>query len=142
MIIRKIRTTQKQAAALARAGFTLLEILIVVAIIVVLAGVGTFYLLPLLQGSKDDVALAQTKTITEAWGIYEKNNGAPPNLQALTQRQPNGAKAILEPDAIIDPWGKAFQFDASGPMNGGNKVDIWTVSPEGKKLGNWSRYQQ
>ena len=51
MTVRQIHTR-----VATRAAFTLMEVLIVVAIIVVLAGVGTFYVLPLLSESKEKVA--------------------------------------------------------------------------------------
>jgi type II secretory pathway pseudopilin PulG len=120
-----------------------MEILIVVAIIVVLAGAGTMYLLPRLGEAKDSIAYTKAKQISQAVEIYQKDNGPPPSLEALTQRQPNGGKALLEIDVILDPWGKVYQYDPAGPMNDGNRPDVWTTSPEsGKRIGNWSRTKQ
>jgi general secretion pathway protein G len=143
MLLRQTPRAVQKSRAVARAGFTLMEILIVVAIIVVLAGVGTFYLVPMLGGAKDDVAKAQTKTISDACqAFFARNKRMPQNLQELVQRQPDGRAALLEVDAIIDPWDQPFQYDPSGPMNDGNKPDVWTVSPEGKRIGNWSKTRQ
>jgi general secretion pathway protein G len=143
MLLRQAPRIVQKSAVVARSGFTLMEILIVVAIIVVLAGVGTFYLIPMLGGAKDDVAKAQAKTISEACQAFFANNSRlPQSLQELTTRQPNGKGALLEPDAIMDPWDKLFQYDPSGQMNDGNKPDVWTVSPEGKRIGNWSKLRQ
>jgi general secretion pathway protein G len=138
MIIRKTTHLVNKSAAMTRSGFTLMEILIVVAIIVVLAGVGTFYLLPMLGESKEKVAKAQAQTITEALVKFNMDRGNyPSSLKELTQKGPNGEKAILEPKAIIDPWGKEFQFNAAGAHHDGNKPDVSTTSPEGKEIGNW-----
>ena len=43
-----------------------------------------------------------------------------------------GRPAIDDPEAIKDPWGREFQYDAAGSRNGGSRPDIWTVAPNGK----------
>jgi general secretion pathway protein G len=131
-----LRTTR----AAVRTGFTLMEMLVVVAIIVVLAGIGGYYLLPRVDESKEKAARAQLKgTLTTAVETYKLNNGDyPPNLEALTQQQPNGGKPILEPDALRDPWGQAYGYDPAGPHNGGMRADIWCNRPNGQ-IGNWSQ---
>jgi hypothetical protein len=91
-----------------------------------------------LDQEKESIARAQAMTIATACDVYHKNNGTQPaSLEDLTKNQPSGGKPLVQPDAIIDPWGKVFQYDASGPMNGGDKVDVWTTTPGGKKIGNW-----
>jgi general secretion pathway protein G len=123
-----------------RSGFTLMEILVVVAIIVVLAGAGTFYLLPLLGQSKEKVAKLTIANLTEAAKTYKLNNGEfPASLDALAQTQPNGNPKLVSPDSLKDPWGRPFQYDPSGPKNEGMQPDISTLSPEtaGKVIANW-----
>ncbi len=134
MIVRKtIRRHSRRSA------FTLLEILVVVAIIVVLAGVGGMVMLPQLERSKKNTALSQVRgTLSTAVQTYYLNEGRyPDSLQALTQPTPSGGKALLEPDAINDPWQHPYQYDPSGSRNSGNKPDIWTQAPDGKIIGNW-----
>jgi general secretion pathway protein G len=142
MLIRQTPRIAEKSRVLARSGFTLMEILIVVAIIVVLAGVGTFYLMPMLSESKEQVAYTQAKTISEACQMFEvKHKQRPGSARDLVQAV-NGKAPILELDAILDPWGKEFVVDPSGPKNGGLRPDVYTTSPEGKVIGNWSRTQQ
>ena len=43
----------------------------------------------------------------------------------------------MPPDALLDHWKNPYQYDAAGPKNGGKQPDIWTVTPEGKVIGNW-----
>ena len=50
----------------ARRAFTLMEMLIVVAIIVALAGVGAFYVLPQLNKSKENLAKAGAVNVEKA----------------------------------------------------------------------------
>jgi hypothetical protein len=44
-----------------------------------------------------------------------------------------------DPTALIDPWGKSFQYDPSGPKNQGLAPDIWTEAPDGSVIANWSK---
>jgi general secretion pathway protein G len=129
-----VRTTKHAAV---RSAFTLLEILVVVAIIVVLAGVGGYYLLPQVDAAKVGTAKGQLRMLTEACDTYSLNNGSfPPQLGALAAPQPNGGMPIVQPDALKDPWGQAYGYDPSGSRNGGMHADIWVNRPNGQ-IGNW-----
>src|SRR5207302_9763382 len=97
-----------------RAAFTLLEVLIVAAIIVVLAGASTLYYMRFLEDSKISRAKADVKTIEKAAEAYEINNGQrPDSLQQLIS-PPDGRQPYIEQDQIKDPRGKDYQYDASG----------------------------
>jgi len=121
-----------------RAAFTLLEVLIVVAIIVMLAGAGTYYFLQRLEDAKVGNAKVGAMTLSSACEQYYTTNGEfPPSLEALTGPQPNGGGAYFGPDKLLDPWKKQYQYNPQGPNNGGNKPDVWTQSPKGQPIGNW-----
>src|SRR5260370_35821429 len=126
--------------ALARAAFTLTEMLVVVAIIVVLAGIGGAILLPTLDKAKDDTDRAQAHTVAEACKHYQINNDTMPNnTQVLTQPDPNnGNKPYLSQDAILDSRKQPFQIDPSGQMSG-TEVDVFTTNKNGEKIGNWKK---
>jgi general secretion pathway protein G len=130
---------QQQGKRQARRAFTLMEILVVVAIIVVLAGVGGYYLLPQLERAKDDAARAQARVIATAVNNFKLyNDGREPTIDELTQPDPNNNnKPYLAPDAIMDPWKKKYTLDNSGPHHSGADPDVYTTSPTGKVLGNW-----
>jgi general secretion pathway protein G len=122
-----------------RAGYTLMEMLVVVAIIVVLAGIGSIYLLPKLDESKEKIDYATTKQLSEACKMYKLNNGDfPPSLDALAQTQPNGDKPVVEPSLLEPKVGGQFRYDPAGPHNNGLNVDIWVDGPNGQ-IGNWMR---
>jgi general secretion pathway protein G len=138
MILRKTRTVVRKGVELTRAGFTLMEVLVVVAIIVILAGVGTVYLLPRLGESKVKVAKANLKTLANAAETFELNNDRKPNsLDELSATQPNGDKPLVPSSALKDPWGKKYILDPNGPKNQGASPDVWTTTPDGKTIGNW-----
>jgi len=136
MLVRNI-TRDRATRAAARSAFTLLEILVVVAIIVVLAGVGGMYLLPRVDEAKEKTAVSQVRMLTDAANTYKLNNGDfPPSLDALAQPQPGGGTAIVQSDALRDPFGQPYGYDAGGSHNGGMQPDIWCNRP-GKQIGNW-----
>jgi len=121
-----------------RTGFTLMEILVVVAIIMILASVGGYIYLKHLDEARDSAALLQVKTLTQACEAYYTKTGEwPPSLLTLTEKGADGSRPYLEPDALKTPWGTQYQYDPSGPNNGGNKPDIWAESPTKGKVGNW-----
>jgi hypothetical protein len=56
----------------------------------------------------------------------------------LAQPDADGSRpAINSADALIDPWGRPYNYDPNGPRNNGNKPDIWAVAPDGALIGNW-----
>jgi general secretion pathway protein G len=121
-----------------RRAFTLMEILIVVAIIVVLAGIGGYYLMPQLDRAKESAAKAKAMTIDKAVQTYKTNNDTYPTIDALIQPDPKNNNApYLEDDAILDPWGQKYTLDPAGPRNKGAKPDVYTTSPTGKVIGNF-----
>lgn len=125
------------ARAARRSAFTLLEVLIVVAILVVLAGVSSVYVFRYLEDSKVGAAKAGAATLAKAAQTYEIQFGQlPESLQQLVQ-PPDGRKPFVEPDALNDPWGKPFQYDPAGAHNHALKPDVWTTTPEGVQIGNW-----
>lgn len=131
---------RKTSATAARAGFTLLEMLAVVAILVVLAGVGGYYYTKSVDDAKKDAARLQVKNLTTAVEAYYIKHGEyPPSLLVLTERDQDGGKPALDPEALHSPWtGREYQYDPTGPNNAGNKPDIWVDGPTGK-IGNWTQ---
>jgi len=121
MIIRNEREQLfVRQSKLARAAFTLMEILVVVAIIVALAGVGGYFLIGQLTQSKADVARLQAKKLKEACTTYFiRTGGFPTSLNDLVQPPAGGIPVLEDPKAIIDPWGQPYQY-----QNMGTKVII------------------
>jgi general secretion pathway protein G len=117
-----------------------MEMLVVVAIIVALMGIGGYYYFAQLDKANDTKALSQVRdTLTKAVATYRTDhNDWPPNLQVLLQRTGDGYGPYLETEeALIDPWNRPYQYNPAGPNNRGLKPDIWSDGPRGQ-IGNWS----
>ena len=133
MIVRKIERRPSD-----RIGFTLMEVLVVVAILVVLAGTASIFVFRYLDDAKKQRAQSDMQTLTNVCVKYKMDNDEYPTSLNLLVTPPDGRAPYLNsPDNIIDPWGRPYQYDPNGTNNGGLKPDIWTVTPDNQQIGNW-----
>ena len=132
---------------LRRAAFTLMEMLVVVAIIVALAGMGGYYVIGQLNESKVSTAKIKASSIDRAIKTYYIDVGDyPQQLTDLLQKTQTGTGPYLtKQDDLLDPWGRPYQYDPSGQKNSQfNQVvgvvtpDVYTTTPDGRTVGNWS----
>jgi hypothetical protein len=87
---------------------------------------------PEVEAAKAKAAKAQAKEIVKAVQIYSVNHNStfPTDLTVLTQPdEENKNKPYLEPDKLLDPWGKPYQLDTSGP-----EPVVFTTDPSGKRI--------
>src|ERR1700704_6258140 len=94
-----------------RAAFTLMEMLVVVAIIVVLAGVGGTYLIGQLNESKVSTAKIKARNVSQACEMYLVDHSSyPQSLDVLIVKDQDGKGPYLKGvDDLKDPWGNPFQ---------------------------------
>jgi len=124
-----------------RDGFTLMEMLVVVAIIVVLAGAGALGVLRFLDESKVNTAFTGTKTLETALkACYaDPRYGRYPDSLEFLANPGDGARAFVEPGALFDPWHQPFQYNPNEwhPTTGVPKV--YSLGPPGKNqpISNW-----
>ncbi len=130
-----------------RGGFTLIEVLLVVAILVILASVvvlnySSFRLKS--QKGKAKLDITALETACEAYamdvGMYPSTQAG---LSALVQPPGDlpspdkwGPEPYLKKGIPQDPWDRPYQYQCPGARNTGS-FDIWTVSPDGTEIGNW-----
>lgn len=124
---RKSSRHQRNAAAthtLARrdAGFTLLELLVVLGIIALLATLAGPQVLRYLGKARTETAKAQISAISTALELYALDNGTfPPQqvgLSALMQNPPNVSSwrgpYLKRAEGLIDPWGRPYHYRFPG----------------------------
>jgi general secretion pathway protein G len=112
------------------AGFTLLELLVVVVIIGLLAGFVAPRYFGQVGKSEIAVAKAQIDALEKALDQYRLDTGSYPNselgLKALVERpadQPKWAGPYLRKSVPLDPWGKPYIYKVPG-----DKADFDLVS--------------
>jgi general secretion pathway protein G len=127
-----------------RGGFTLIEVLLVLVILVVLFSMAVVAYGPIRKKMSKDAAKTQIGLFDEAARTYEATVGAyPTNLEALRVQPPDvppgkWAGPYLTKDIPVDPWNKPYQFKAPGEKNP-DGFDVWTVAEDGEMIGNWTQ---
>jgi general secretion pathway protein G len=129
MVVRKTRRH-------VRGGFTLMEMLVVVAIIVMLAGVGTYSYMRYLEGARESTAKLQIAHLTEAVEAYKTDFGSFPDSLATLTQPSDGKPAYIEPKDMNDPWGKPYTYEP-GNVNAMGRPRLSTVAPSGTPIANW-----
>lgn len=121
-----------------QAGFTLIEIMVVVVIIAILAAI----IVPNVVGRAEDARIAKAqadiRTLESALAMYRLDNGHYPStdqgLEALVKKPsgnpsaPNWRQGGYVKVLPKDPWGHAYQYLSPGQHGA---YDIWSEGPDG-----------
>src|SRR5580704_11040622 len=105
MLLTNVRSTRRKATR--RAAFTLLEVLIVVAILVILASAASISLFRYLEDAKVGKAKAEMMTIVGAIKKYYSERGEWPDPGSLVQTI---GPMIEGNQTLTDPWGGIYKF--------------------------------
>jgi len=131
----------RQQQAIKRAGFTLMEIMVVVAIILILASAGVVVTQSMLGKARINRAKTDIKSWEAVVSIYNTNHGRyPDTLEQLTLRDPvDNTPALMEQRALMDPWSQPYFYDASARHELTGKPRIWSNGPPETPLviDNW-----
>jgi general secretion pathway protein G len=132
----------------ARPGFTLMEVLLVLAILVILGSLAVGVFTGVQSRANQNAAKSQIGLIDSQLRQYHFDVGQFPTdlsaLRAVPVDVPDPNKwngPYLDRDVPVDPWGRDYMYNPSGGRNT-DKPDIWSVGPDGADgteddIGNW-----
>lgn len=144
----KRRPNRRQA----RGGFTLMELMLVMAILVILIGL----VAPRFMGAQEGANISSAKTqiglFKSSLDMYRLHlNTYPTTEQGLVAMIEEPADSeipdrwqgpYLDSDIPIDPWGHEYQYEYPPSRNTKDFPDIWSLGPDGEDgtdddIGNW-----
>ena len=109
-------------------GMTLLEIMVVIAIIGIVATAITVGVVGYLKKAKIDACKAQIRNISQALDIFAADSDYPTSLNVLAE----GPGAPLKERQLKDPWGQPFVYNY--PSRRGDAVyDLCSKGPDRKE---------
>ena len=131
---RSFLITQLHNHSITRAGFTLVEIMLVVIIIGVLAAM----IVPRFAGRTEQAKIARAKADMAALGLaldmYELDTGAYPDDLTALRSNPGGSDNWHGPylkseRGLMDPWGTKYEY---AKTEGGKDYTLTSRGPDGK----------
>ena len=139
--MRTVSTALDDPAADGQRGFSLVELLVVIIILGLLAGLVGPRLFGRVGQSKQAAARAQIELFSAALDQYRLDVGAyPPSGSGLEALVKNSSAAnwngpYLKKNAVpMDPWGKPYQYKCCPGDHG--DYDIWSLGADGAPGGD------
>ena len=127
-----------------RSGFTLLELVVVIIVLGLLAGIVAPQVINRLSEAKSTTARTQIELLSVALDGYRLDNGSYPTTEqglAALREKPTRAPLpanwrgpYLRKAVPLDPWGRAYLYRAPGEKNPG-AFDLESLGRDGKAGG-------
>jgi general secretion pathway protein G len=116
-------------------GYTLMELLVVLAILGLLTAIATPFALHYLETAKVKTAKTEVANLSAGLDMFKADVGRYPTTQeglVSLLRKPEGADNwdgpyIKKDDAMSDPWGHAYNYQSPGQHN---EYDLYSYGPE------------
>lgn len=145
MKIRHFHSTQQQER-----GFTLLELLVVLAILGLMAAIVGPQVIKYFGSSKTQTAAVQVRNVAASLELFRLDAGRYPTpeegLGALMKAPASvpiwNGPYMPQASALVDPWGNPYQFKVPGDHG---EIDVFSLGSdkavggtgEAKDVGNW-----
>ncbi len=124
-------------------GFTLLELLVVMFILVTLAGVVTVLVIQRVEQAKHARAVSDIEALGSAIEQYRLDNSAFPTLLDDLRTKPTGDGTpkwngpYIKKPVPDDPWGRPYEYHVPGDHNA-ESYDLYSLGKDGKEGGTGS----
>lgn len=123
----------RRTHATGTAGFTLVEILLVVVIIGMLATIAAINVPKFLGQGREGKVKADINSIAAAVEAYNMVEGKyPASLSSLTEGNDPYLKTLPK-----DPWGNEYQYNVPS-SHAGHRYDIYSSGENGNQIGTWN----
>ena len=147
------RTSPSRPRPRRSAGFTLIELMVVIVIIGLLATVVTLNVMPSQDRAMAEKARADIAVLEQALETYRLDNLTYPRNEHGLAALLNAPAGLARPERYrrggyirrlpADPWGNAYQYRLPG--NDGRSFDVWSRGSDGAAggqgdaadIGNW-----
>ena len=119
-----------------RGGFTLMEVLLVMAILIILASLVTVGYQQIRKNMQSDGARAQIKQLEQACNLYLGDVGQLPNSLQDLRQPPQGVGAdkwrgpYLDTEVPTDPWSNNYVLEQSEDQFKNPRVLIYSMGPD------------
>lgn len=131
--VRKLRHGRRRPAV---AGYTLLELLVVMGILAALTAMATPQVMGYFGKAKTQSAQLQIENINTALEMYYVENGSYPSssagLRALVEATPEAPRwngpYLKNARTLLDPWGRPYQYSVSEQ----GEYNVYSLGPTGK----------
>lgn len=131
------------------AGFTLIEVLLVLVILVVIGSIAASTFMGAQEGANEDAAKAQIGMFTSAIDMYQfHTKNVPEKLEDLINKPSDKTMAdrwrgpyLSKSSVPVDPWDNEYKISKPGKHNS-EGYDVWSMGPDGDDqtdddIGNW-----
>jgi len=113
------------------AGFTLIELMVVIVILGILAGLVVPRIMDRPEQARIQKAEVQIESLETACKLFKLDTGSyPSSLDALVSGAGRKGGYLEKGKVPKDPWGNDFSYSS------GDDVEIWTTAKDGTRISN------
>lgn len=116
-----------------RGGFTLLEVLLVLAILVIMGSTVGYYIFGMQKKGYVRTTQTQLGMLEDTINLYAMDMGSPPQSLSGLRMRPDGAQnahkwdgPYAEKDIPADPWGNQYQYE----IGQDGTFNVWSMGPD------------